>query len=156
MSVYDTRVDQLIAFSGAGFSAVNIDRARLRGVELGYARSTDRWTINANVTLQDAEDRSSGSALLRRPDQKAAIAVNRKFANQAWLGADWFMSGDRLDIGNQPLPGYGVFSLRGGFALSDTLQVELRLENLLDRQYEPAAGFNSAGRSGFVSLNWLP
>ena len=78
------------------------------------------------------------------------------FDNGAWLGADWFVSGRRLDVGGQELPGYGVLSLRGGFALSRSLALEARLENMLDRDYQPAAGFNSAGRSLFVSLYWEP
>jgi vitamin B12 transporter len=156
VSAYRNDIEQLISFSGVEFGAINIDRARLRGIEFEYAVSTENWSLNANATLQDTEDRAMGTPLLRRPKEKAALAIDRKFSSGAWAGADWFVSGDRLDVGNQRLPGYGVLSLRGGFPVTASLNLELRLENLLDRDYEPAAGFNSAGRSGFVSLSWQP
>ncbi|NIP17383.1 MAG: TonB-dependent receptor [Xanthomonadales bacterium] len=156
ISAHDTRVSQLIAFSGPGFGAINVDNASLRGIEFEYSLGTEDWSIRASATLQEAEDRATGGALLRRPDRKASLAIDRRFAGGAWIGGDWFVSGSRLDVGNRELPGYGIFSLRGGYPLSQSLRVELRLENLLDADYEPAAGFNGLERSGFLSLNWQP
>jgi vitamin B12 transporter len=156
VSAYQSRVEQLIAFSGKDFAAVNLDRARLRGIEFEYGLSVESWKLSINASLQDAEDRATGEALLRRPQAKAALVLDRTFANGAWAGADWFISGDRLDVAGQRLPGYGVLSLRGGMPIAAGLRLELRLENLLDRDYEPAAGFNSPGRAGYVSLAWRP
>ena len=156
VSAYRTEVDQLIAFSGTDFGAININQAEIRGLEFEISLRTGQWLVKANITLQDTEDKSTKSSLLRRPDEKASFTVDRKFANGAWAGADWFVSGERFDFGNQTLASYGILSLRGGIGLTRNLKLEARLENLLDRDYEPAAGFNSAGRSVFVSLGWQP
>jgi len=156
LSVYQTDVDQLIAFSGAAFQAVNINEAELRGVEIEYSIESGDWRLRSNATLQNTEDRSTGQSLLRRPDQKASLVVNRAFSRGSWLGAEWFVSGDRLDFGGRVLPGYALLNLAGGYRLSPALSVELRVDNLFDRDYEPAAGFNSAERSAFLSLNWTP
>jgi vitamin B12 transporter len=156
VSAYQNRVKQLITFSGQDFAAINLDRARLRGVEAEYTRFTASWKFSINASLQDAEDRATSEALLRRPRKKAALEIDRTFANGAWAGLDWFVSGDRLDVASHRLPGYGILSLRGGLPIAPNLQIELRVENLLDRDYEPVAGFNSPGRSGFLSLHWRP
>jgi vitamin B12 transporter len=156
VSAYRTGVDGLIAFSGEDFGAININEAEIQGLELEYGVNNEQWAINASITLQDTRDHETGASLLRRPDEKASFAVDRKFASGAWAGADWFISGQRLDFGGQALPGYGILSFRGGLALPRNLVLEARLENLLDRDYEPAAGFNSPGRSVFVSLGWRP
>lgn len=156
LSVYQTDVDQLIAFSGAAFQAVNINEAELRGIEIEYSIESGDWRLRSNATLQNTEDRSTGQSLLRRPDQKASLVVNRAFSRGSWLGAEWFVSGDRLDFGGRVLPGYALLNLAGGYRLSSALSVELRVDNLFDRDYEPAAGFNSAERSAFLSLNWTP
>ncbi len=156
LSVYQTDVDQLIAFSGAAFQAVNINEAELRGIEIEYSIESGDWRLRSNATLQNTEDRSTGQSLLRRPDQKASLVVNRAFSRGSWLGAEWFVSGDRLDFGGRVLPGYALLNLAGGYRLSPALSVELRVDNLFDRDYEPAAGFNSAERSAFLSLNWTP
>lgn len=156
LSVYQTDVDQLIAFSGAAFQAVNINEAELRGVEIEYSIESGDWRLRSNATLQNTEDRSTGQSLLRRPDQKASLVVNRALGRGSWLGAEWFVSGDRLDFGGRLLPGYALLNLAGGYRLSSALSVELRVDNLFDRDYEPAAGFNSAERSAFLSLYWTP
>ncbi len=156
VSAYHTEVDDLIAFTGENFGAVNIDRAEIRGLEIGFGLAGGAWNLDASITLQDTEDEGTGMSLLRRPDEKASITLDHVFDNGAWLGADWFVSGGRLDVGGQELPGYGVLSLRGGVALPRNLALEARLDNMLDRDYQPAAGFNSAGRSLFISLGWSP
>jgi len=156
LSAYQTDVDQLIAFSGVDFQAVNINEAELRGVEIEFSYDGTRWTLTGNTSLQHTEDLSTGSSLLRRPDQKASVKVHREFGDGSWLGGEWFASGDRLDVGGQVLPGYALMNLVAGYRLSQALSLELRVDNLFDREYEPATGFNSADRSAFLSLDWSP
>jgi vitamin B12 transporter len=155
ISAYHTRVDDLIAFSGVDFQAVNINRAELRGIELQASVERGPWRFGGNATVQNTEDRATGMALLRRPDEKGSLTASREFANGSWLAAEWFASGKRLDFGAS-LPGYSLLNLSGGYRFSPALSLQLRLDNLLDRDYEPAAGFNSAARSAFVSLSWSP
>jgi vitamin B12 transporter len=156
VAVYRTEVDQLIAFAGEDYAAINIDRAKLRGLEIEYRLNQGAWSLRANTTLQDTQDSTTGEPLLRRPDQKASLSLERLIGNGGWAGLDWFVSGDRLDVGAQQLPGYGILSLRGGTPLVGPFSLLLRLENVLDKRYEPATGFNAAGRSVFVSIDWRP
>ncbi len=156
LSAYQTDVDQLIAFSGVDFQAVNVNEAELRGFEFEYSLERKRWLFNTNFTLQHTEDLSTGASLLRRPDQKASLSISRDFENGSWLGGEWFVSGDRLDFGGLELPGYALLNLVAGFPLGTAISLEFRMDNLLDHDYEPASGFNSAGRSVFLSLDWSP
>lgn len=156
LSAYRSDVDDLIAFNGEFFQAINIDEARLRGIELDYSLARAHWTFNANATLQDTEDRSTGASLLRRPDHKGSLSLDRHFSNGSWVGAEWFYSGSREDFGGVTLGSYQLLNLRAGWAFAARWRLELRGENLLDENYEPAYGFNSAGRSWYVSLAWKP
>lgn len=153
---YRTDVDDLIAFAGPAFQAVNIDRARLSGVELTYNYATDRWSYNASATLQDNEDRTTGASLLRRPDKKAAVTVDRHFENGSWLGFEWLYIGTREDFGGIGLDAYHLANVRGGWKFHADWRLEVRGENLLDEDYEPAYGYNAPGRSWFISLAWIP
>ena len=155
-TLYRTDVDDLIAFNGAFFQAINIDRARLEGIELEYAFERDGWQFEANATLQDAQDRDTGADLLRRPQEKAAIRLDRRFADAAWLGLECYYSGERSDFGGITLDSYQLLNLRAGWAFLPAWRLELRGENLVDEQYEPAYGFDGAGRSWFLSLAWMP
>jgi vitamin B12 transporter len=155
-AVYQTDVDDLISFTGEYFQAINVDRARLRGLELSYGLEHDAWLLNAGATLQDTEDLTSGQPLLRRPEHKASITLDRRFGTGSWAGVEWFYSGERPDFGGITLESYHLFNLRAGWAFRPAWRFELRGENLMDEDYEPAYGFNPAGRSWFLSLSWMP
>jgi vitamin B12 transporter len=155
-SAYRTDVKDLIAFNGELFQAININKARLEGIELEYSFSGTDWILHANATFQSTQDRSTGESLLRRPDQKGSISLDRQFENGSWLGLEWFYSGERMDFGGITLSSYNLLNLRAGWVFSRAWQLELRGDNLTDNNYQPAYGFNAAGRSWFVSLAWKP
>jgi len=155
-SAYHTEVNDLIAFNGEFFQAINIDRARLEGIELGYSLVHGNWLFKANATLQDTEDRTTGQDLLRRPREKGSVALDRHFVNGSWIGLEWFYSGERDDFGGFVLDSYNLLNLKAGWAFSPAWRLELRGDNLTDEEYEPAYGFNAAGRAFYVSLAWLP
>jgi len=156
LNAYRTDVDDLIAYNGEFFQAINIDRARLEGIEFEYSLARAGWLFRASATLQDAEDRSSGEDLLRRPREKGALTLDRRFANGSWVGLEWFYSGHRSDFGGITLDSYDLLNLSAGWAFAPAWRLELRGDNLADEFYEPAFGFNAAGRAWFLSVAWLP
>ena len=156
VSVYDTEVDDMISFSGPGFQAINLARAELQGVEFDSALDRGPWRVTASATLQSAEDESTGAALLRRPDRKGALTLDRRLGESALLGLEWFVSGSREDFGGITLGSYALLNLHAGWGFARAWRLELRAENVLDEDYAPAFGFNGAGRSAFLSLAWQP
>lgn len=154
LSLFQTRIDELIDFAGVDFRAINIRRARIQGVELAYRLSAEQWRAQTHLSWQDAEDRDSGLELLRRPQQKAGLSIDRLFAGGHWLGLEFLYVGERVDVGRVDLPSYALLNLRGGWQFSQSLRLEARLENAGNRFYEPAFGFNAAGRALFVALSY--
>jgi len=154
--LYRTEVDDLISFSGPAFQAINIDRARLQGIEAAYSYIDGPWAISASATLQDTEDRASGDALLRRPEKKASFSIDRRFEHGSWLGVEWVYIGSREDFGGIGLNAYHLLNLRGGWQARPDWRLEVRGENLADEHYEPIYGYNAPGRSWFISLAWTP
>ena len=151
-----TDVDDLISFSGEDFRAINIDTARLEGLELAGTWRLGNWNAEANMTLQSTEDRTTGQPLLRRPERKGSITLDYRFDSGSWLGMEWFHSCSRNDFGGITLAGYDLVNLRAGWRFAPSWRTELRGENLGDADYEPAYGFNAPGRSWFISLSWIP
>ena len=156
ISAYRTEVEDLIAFNGEAFQAINIKQARLKGVEFDYQYQGTYWFFNANATLQDAKDSDSGEPLLRRPDEKAFLSLERRFDNGSWLGLEWLYNGDRYDFAGISLDSYQLVNLFSGWQFAPSWRMELRGENLADEVYEPVYGFNAPGRSWFISLAWIP
>ena len=153
VNLFLTDVEGLILFTGQGFQAININEAKIRGLEVGYQWRTPQWQFNGNLTLQDTEDRATGNSLLRRPDEKLSLTLDRIFSDGTWIGGEIFASGKRDDFGAS-LSSYQLINFRAGKQLGTHWSIEARIENLLDEDYQPAFGFNGVGRSGFVSLSW--
>lgn len=152
-SLYRTEVDDLIAFAGENFRAVNIQEAAIDGLEASYDWRTGDWNAAAGLTLQDTEDESTGRSLLRRADEKLSVSLDRLFGNGGNLGAEVVHHGERRDIATT-LDAYTLVNLRLRWPLGEHWTVEGRAENLLDEDYELAAGFNTAGASAYLGVSW--
>jgi len=150
---YRTRVSDLIDFAGGDtFQAINIGRARLAGIELEWRWQREAWRASGNFTWQEAEDLDSDRALLRRPERKGNIAVEYAIRG-GWIGLDLFASGPRPDVSAE-LPGHALLGVTARWPLAETLDVDLRIDNLLDRDYESIHGFNAPGMTALLQLRW--
>ena len=149
------QIDDLIAFSGPQFQAVNIAEAEISGVELEYQFVHPQWLLDITATLQDPKDKSNDSKLLRRPDEKVSVSVDRLFGNGSWIGVEMFYSGKAQDFG-ATLDDYVLINLRGGWQLAEQWRLEARVDNLFDANYSQAFGFNTRDLAAFVGLRWQP
>mgnify|MGYP002063045463 CR=1 FL=1 len=83
------------------------------------------WNLEANVTLQSAEDRTTGNPLLRRPERKGSVTLDYRFDSGSWLGMEWFHSGSRNDFGGVTLAGgRGRNSSPGALLVSKELKTQ--------------------------------
>jgi vitamin B12 transporter len=154
LSAFRSRVKDLVAFAAPGTNnAININRARIAGVELEYRYLGAAWTFGGNVARLDTEDAATGQPLLRRARDKAHADVGYRFANGLELGLDGDYASTRRDVGGNP-GAYAIAHLRLAWPLSPAWRLEARVENLGDRDYALVQGFNTPGRSGVVSVVW--
>ena len=154
LAAYSNWIDDLIDFSGPEFRAVNVAEARIRGLELTHGLTTRDWSSDLQLTWQDPEDRSAGGDLLRRAEFKGSWALDYR-ATAGWrVGGELVHVGNRLDVGAAELASYTLVNLRSRLSLSPQWQLELRVDNLADRDYQPLVGFNAADRRVFVELGW--
>jgi vitamin B12 transporter len=154
LSLFRTRVKDLIVFSGPLFDAINIGRADIDGAELEFATACGRLALHGNASWLDARNADTDEPLLRRAPRKAALSADWSFANGAGAGLDLSAVAARPDAGGTRLGGYGRIDLRASAPLGAGWRVEARLENLGDKDYELVQGYNTPGRSGLFSLRW--
>jgi vitamin B12 transporter len=132
----------------------NVDRARIDGLEATWQYTNGPWLARAGATLQDPQDLSAGTRLLRRARESFTLAVARQLGPHE-VSIDLLAAGQRLDFGYPepvPLDGYVLANLSARVALPRNWTLTARLENLLDEQYELARGYNTMDRSLFFSL----
>jgi vitamin B12 transporter len=158
-NVYETRVTDLIAYDTA-FNLANIDSARVRGLEGVTSLHLGEWDARINLTLQNPEQRSganSGKLLNRRAEQSLRLDLDRAIG--AWnLGGTFRAEGRRYDdlANTVKLPGYGLVDLRAEYKLAKDWQIQAKLENLFDRDYETAYLYNQPGRGVYFTLRYQP
>jgi vitamin B12 transporter len=159
--LYETRIDELIAFDAATFAPANVDKARIRGLEATGAARFIGWDLEASLTLLDPQNRSDGPAhgnvLPRRAEQALRLDLARGLGRYR-VGGTLFAEGRRFDdlANTQRLSSYATVDLRGEYSLTPHWNLQARLANVLDQQYETAAFYNQPGRSLMVTLRYQP
>lgn len=147
-----SQIRDLISFSGGNtFQAENIARADIDGIELTHELELDSWRLRNTATWQDAENADTGNDLLRRPGRKWTGIVDYFFDNGLSLGGEAMLASQREDFG-ATLPGYGIVNLRAAFKFNSTWRIEARVDNVLDKRYELAYGYNTLDRSGVIAV----
>lgn len=151
VDVYANDVEDLIEFDLTDFTLRNIAKAEIRGAEFGYEYAGDTFTFRSEFVRQSAEDRSTGGRLLRRAEQSLTMSYTQSIGEHR-VGLSLLANGDREDFGGTRLPGYVLANLATQISLGPTLAITARIENLLDTDYQTAAGFRMQERSAFVEL----
>jgi len=161
LNVFQSDVDDLIAFDAATFAPANLGRSRIRGLEATLAAQVLGVDASASVTVLDPRNRDTtanrGNQLPRRPRQVLRLDLDRAFG--AWsLGSTVIAEGARYDdlANTQRLGGFVTLDLRAEYRIDPAWTVQARVENLLDKRYETAAFFNQPGRGAYLTLRYQP
>jgi vitamin B12 transporter len=160
LSAFDNRIRDLInyvvldpvTFDGEN---QNIDRARIKGVELGWSFTGDAWRARAELTLQDPRDESDDERLLRRSREAWSVAVNRD-VGPLDLGVDVVASGNRKDFGFPivTLDSYTLVNATARWRVNSALTLQGRFENLFDEDYAFAEGYRTEGRTYTIGVRY--
>jgi vitamin B12 transporter len=160
LGVYENDIEDLIEFvplSEDPFGELrNVAKARIRGVEAGYAYDGEQWALDAELALADPENRTTDEQLPRRPKESFTLALQRRF-ERFDVGLDLLAAGERTDVGfpaQVSLDGYVLVDLIAGWRIGERLTLRARVENLLDEDYELAEGFNTPERGVYVALRY--
>ncbi len=151
-ALFDTRTREQLQFDTTTFTFGNIARARNRGLEVSANGTVAETALRASLTLQDPRDASTGERLRRRAQTLASLSASRSFG--AWqYGGDLGFTGSRPD-GAAQLGAYGVANINARYRISKAVELFGRVENLFDRRYQTAYGFNQAPRGVFAGIRW--
>ena len=160
LAAFDNRIEQLIefvcldAFCFTGENR-NVARARIRGVEAGWRWRPGLWSATVEGIVQDPVDETSGERLARRSGKSLTASLSRRLGSVD-LGADLLAQGRREDsaFSTSVNGGYATWNLTLGWQAWRGLMLQARGENVLDHDYATATGFNSPGRSGYLTLRY--
>ena len=160
LNVFETQITDLIGLN-AEYIPINIDTARIRGIEAVASTRLLDWNLHGNLNLLDPENQSTGpddgNILPRRPKQAISIAADRSF--EKWsAGATIRAESYRYDdlANTVRLGGFTTVDLRTEYRVNHDWRVLARVENLLNKDYETAYLYNQPGCSVYVMLRYQP
>lgn len=153
LELYENQIENLIEYNFSTNMMLNIGKAKIKGAQIGYRYSRENFSFKTNITYQNAINENTKSRLLRRPNKSFAIQVARKFS-KSQLGFSILSNGRRKDF-ESTLPGYMVTNLTSQFYLGKDWKINVRIENVLDKNYETAEKYKMQGRGIFVELTNL-
>ncbi|MEP7103059.1 MAG: TonB-dependent receptor [Burkholderiales bacterium] len=162
-TVYQNRVRDMIAYeSDSSFCpadpsyssgcAANIGRARLQGATFSGSQGFGALRVSGTVDFLDAKDLDTGKRLSRRAAHQESLAADYG------LGA-WTFGGALLAVGARPdgavtLGSYATLDLRARWRFAPQWQLEAKLLNATDRQYEPARDYQPLGRQAWIGVRY--
>ncbi|MHA6192847.1 TonB-dependent receptor domain-containing protein [Pseudomonas wadenswilerensis] len=162
-SLYRTDLRDAIAF--AVDAPYNVDKARIIGFETTLKQDWSGWQSQLGLSLIDPRDQSSGHTLERRARRTLSLDLDRQF-DRLGVGASWqAVSSSYADVDNQrKLGGYGLFGARASWTLTPELRLDLKAENLLDKDYARSQynyggtyySYREEGRTWMLAINWTP
>ena len=136
----------------------NVARSKAHGIEAAAALTLGGLTLDGNYSWIVSEDRSPGNNfgkwLPRRPRHTANASASYAFNFGLELGGAVRWSGASFDNASNAtrLDDYTLVDLRAEYALSDTVKLFARAENIFDEQYMTVFRYGALGRSVYAGI----
>lgn len=135
----------------------NIPHARIDGWTLGYDGRFGRLALHGALDLLDPRNETTGRQLPRRAKEQVTAGAD-------WTQGVWTFGGSVLAVGERyddaanvnRLGGYATLDLHVDWKFAADWTLQAKVNNLADRQYETAFGYNQPGRAAYLTLRWQP
>ncbi len=138
-----------------GYKYANIGKAKNTGVDLNAQTEIFGLDMGANMTWQNPKDRENDIQLGRRAKFFGSLNVS-KTLGQWYFGGDLQYTGHRPDgayEGAHNLGSYTLVNLNARYNINKNISLYARIENLFDKDYETAYGYNQPDRGAYVGVN---
>ncbi|MCB1637670.1 MAG: TonB-dependent receptor [Thiothrix sp.] len=163
VNVFQNHIDDLIEWQDIGgnvWQPMNVDSARIRGLELGATAHVGDWRLAANATLQQPQADSGinqGNTLQYRPERILNLDLDRRFGSLS-VGASVHGESKRhTDAYNSAeLGGFGTLDLRARYDISPDWKLGLKIGNVLDKDYALSRNYRQDGINTLLTLDYQP
>ena len=120
----------------------------------GKSRFGD-FTASASLDFQDPHDETTHTLLARRARQHGSLGLDYVHGKYA-VGVDAVISGKRYDdqANTTVLGGYSVWNLHAAIDLGSEWSMVARWNNVLNKDYELAYGYNTPGSNLYLGLRY--
>lgn len=161
LSVFDYDYKNLIDFDSEAFMVANIESVTTQGAELILSSDiSSEGKMTANVTYADIET-GEGESLAGRPKWQGGASINWQWADEFstylsanYVGESFARSLHTGDFTHEVLSAYTKFDASANWVVSESIDVDFYLTNVLDKKYYYAYGFTGHERGLGLKFNW--
>ncbi|HSI51409.1 MAG TPA: TonB-dependent receptor [Ideonella sp.] len=159
-TLFENRIRNLIVSGPPDYKLQNIAKTRIRGLALSAGGQLMRdLRAKLNFTWQDPLNEETDDQLRRRARVFGGLHLTQQLGT-AQVGTDLTWVGKRYDADTESaaarMGAYGLVDLFAGWAVTPQWRIEGRVNNLADKRYTTAQGYNSPGREAQLTLRWTP
>ncbi len=164
-SLYRTDFQDLITTTSDWSTVDNINRARVNGFEATLKQELFGWHGDLGISIIDPRNRETGHNLPNRAKRTLNLNLDRQFGS---IGVGASFTAVSSSYGNaantSELPGYGVLDLRASWQTSSELAFDMKLANVLDKDYSRLLyqhngqeyGYQETPASLMIGMTWTP
>lgn len=135
----------------------NIPYARMTGWTIGYQSDWGNTSLHASLDFLNASNVSTNAWLQRRARQYFSLG------SETSLGA-WTFGGDILALSKRfddtantvQMAGFATADVYANYRFHPEWMLQGKINNLSNKHYELASGYNQAGRTALLTLRYQP
>ena len=153
ITYFENRIKDLIEPNATFTRMENIEKARIKGVEINLQGQRERWQYAVSVLAQDPENTELNETLSRRA--KSRINTRLSYNQDRWqAGGNLLRVGkrDNSSFDSVVLESYEIANVFARYNFTPSFSLSAKIENLFDKDYETAADFNTRGRTAYAEL----
>lgn len=146
-------IENLITFSFAAGGYENIAQARNKGVEMSLGHQfNDYLVVDLTYAYLHAED-EQGNPLIRVPEHTGDLKVSLSPRSDLNIAVVTRYNSKELESSGE-VDSWIRLDLAAQYTLQDNLQLYMRVENLLDEDYQQILGYGTPGLSLSAGARW--
>ena len=134
LSAYHNSLDNLIGVDPTSFTAANITKATLKGVEFEFETSIQNWIIHGNLNYLDAKDDTTNEYLDDRAKFSTSFEIQRSLGKLG-INADIQAESGRHDLSGASLKGHAIAGIGLQYRFNRQVEISSRIDNLWDEKY---------------------
>lgn len=143
----------------------NVDRARVNGFEATLNQQLFGWHGELGISIIDPRSRENGHTMPNRAKRTLNMNLDRQFGTFGVGASFQAVSSSYANAANtSELPGYGVLDLRANWQASEELAFDVKLANVLDKDYSRLVyshngqeyGYRELPFTAMLGVTWTP
>ena len=147
-SIFNNTIEDRIAFSGGGYNQVTTKEER-QGLEIDVVHKiSDKY--NSKFSYANITD-SDGDHVRKIPKNKLTYTLNSKINNRLKNTSTLTYVTELKDV--VMLPDYSLINTKFIYKLNNDYNLNFKIENLLDEQYQLVNNYATADRSFYLGID---